>query len=64
VAARYAEGFKAAAFNAGLRATGKRADCALIVADKPAVSVGLYKLNPVVTHSLKGAWFQPLEPEM
>jgi hypothetical protein len=21
---------------------------------------GLYKLNPVLTHSLKGAWFQPL----
>jgi hypothetical protein len=22
--------------------------------------VGLYKSSPVVTHSLKGAWFQPL----
>jgi hypothetical protein len=28
----------------------------------PDCVVGLYTLNPVVTHSLQGAWFQPLEP--
>jgi hypothetical protein len=36
-----------------------------VVAAKEALKLavgGLYKLNAVVTHSLKGAWFQPLEP--
>uniref|UniRef100_A0A7S0SQR8 Arginine biosynthesis bifunctional protein ArgJ, chloroplastic n=1 Tax=Mantoniella antarctica TaxID=81844 RepID=A0A7S0SQR8_9CHLO len=41
------KGFKAAAFNAGLRATGTRADCALVVADKPAVAAGVFTLNRV-----------------
>ena len=41
------KGFKAAAFKAGLRATGKRADCALVVADKAAVSAGVFTENRV-----------------
>ena len=32
---------------AGLRATGTRADCALIVADEPAVSAGVFTQNRV-----------------
>jgi glutamate N-acetyltransferase/amino-acid N-acetyltransferase len=40
-------GFKAAAFKAGLRASGTRADCALIVADEPAVSAGCFTQNVV-----------------
>jgi hypothetical protein len=30
--------------------------------DPAARQMGLYKSNPVVTHSLKSAWFQPLSP--
>ena len=40
-------GFKAAAWKAGLRASGTRADCALIVADEPAVSAGCFTQNVV-----------------
>lgn len=40
-------GFKAAALKAGLRATGTRADCALIVADEPALSAGVFTKNMV-----------------
>jgi len=41
------KGFKAAAFKAGLRAKGVRADCALVVADAPAVTAGVFTLNRV-----------------
>ena len=40
-------GFKAAALKAGLRATGTRADCALVVADEPALSAGVFTKNMV-----------------
>lgn len=40
-------GFKAAAFKAGLRASGTRADCALIVAEEPATSAGCFTQNVV-----------------
>ena len=38
-------GFKAAAHKAGLRASGQRADCALVVADEPAVFAGVFTTN-------------------
>ena len=38
-------GFKAAAHKAGLRASGRRADCALVVADEPAVFAGVFTTN-------------------
>ena len=42
------KGFKAAAFKAKLRASGKnQADCCLIVADKPAVVGGVFTKNRV-----------------
>ena len=41
------KGFRAAAFKASLRATGTRADCALVVADEPAVSAGVFTQNRV-----------------
>jgi glutamate N-acetyltransferase/amino-acid N-acetyltransferase len=40
-------GFKAAAFKAGLRKSGSRADCALIAADEPAISAGAFTQNVV-----------------
>jgi len=40
-------GFKAAAFKAGLRASGTRADCALVVAEDGAVGAGVFTQNRV-----------------
>ena len=41
------KGFKVAAAKAGLRRSGTRADCALVVADAPAVWAGAFTLNQV-----------------
>ena len=40
-----AKGFKVAAYKAGLRAKGTRADCALIVADEDATCAGIFTTN-------------------
>jgi hypothetical protein len=47
--------------------SGAEEDWRALVSDRPWTPAkyrgevgGLYNLNPVVTHSLKGAWFQPL----
>ena len=40
-----AKGFKVAAHKAGLRATGTRADCALVLADEDAKSAGIFTTN-------------------
>jgi hypothetical protein len=47
------------------KVTSRAPKCEIMLTDRPTVAklvnqVGLYKLNPVMTHSLKGAWFQPL----
>jgi glutamate N-acetyltransferase / amino-acid N-acetyltransferase len=41
------EGFKVSAFKAGLRKSGTRADCALIVADEASSCAGVFTLNNV-----------------
>ncbi len=40
-----AQGFKVAGYKAGLRATGTRADCALVVADEDAACAGIFTTN-------------------
>ena len=41
------EGFRASAHKAGLRASGQRADCCLVVSDSPATSAGCFTQNVV-----------------
>ena len=53
-----AKGFKVAGYKAGLRATGTRADCALIVADEDATCAGIFTTNIMCAAPVKNRFDQ------